>query len=193
MGILDSLLGSLSGFGRSDLASRTSGAGRAPTGGLLGRQRRMVRQLVTTPFQQGWQFRVEIDGQPSDMDIYIKEVTYGGLSIEYESKQIGSLTINAPVSKSASVVTVTVRDHEDGRVAAFFEKKAKLVVNPDGTVNLPVNYLFKMRLYRLKSNDSEVLEKEWTVSAAEYGEITRDTSAVTEFVTFPMTFQKYKS
>lgn len=161
--------------------------------GLLDRQRRLVKQLVKTPFQQGWQFRVEVDGQPADLDIYVKEITYGGLTIEYESKQIGSQTLNAPVNKSASVVTVTVRDHEDGRVAAFFEKKAKLVVNPDGTVNLPVDYLFKMRLYRLKSDDSEVLDKEWTVSAAEYGEITRDRSAVTEFVSFPMTFQKYKA
>lgn len=161
--------------------------------GLLDRQRRMVKQLVQTPFQQGWQFRVEIDGQPSDLDIYVKEITYGGLTIEYESKQIGSQTLNAPVNKTAGLVTLTVRDHEDGRVAEFFNKKAKKVVNDDGTVNLPIDYLFKMRLYRLKSDDSEVLDKEWTVSAAEYGEITRDRSAVSEFVSYPMSFQKYKA
>ncbi len=88
--------------------------------GLLDRQRRMVKQLVQTPFQQGWQFRVEIDGQPSDLDIYVKEVTYGGLTIEYEAKQIGSQTLNAPVNKTAGLVTLIVRDHEDGRVAEFF-------------------------------------------------------------------------
>lgn len=161
--------------------------------GLLDKQRRLVKQLVQTPFQQGWQFRVEVDGQPSDLDIYVKDITYGAGTIEYESKQIGSLTINAPINKTASLVTVTVRDHEDGRVEAFFDKLADKVVNPDGTVNLPVDYLVKMRLYRLLSGDKEKLDKEWTVSACECGEITRSRNEVTEFLSFPLSFQKYKS
>lgn len=161
--------------------------------GLLDKQRRMVKQLVQTPFQQGWQFRVEIDSQPSDLDIYVKDITYGAVTIEYESKQLGSQTINAPINKTAGTVSVTVRDHDDGRVEAFFQKLADKVVNSDGTVNLPVDYLIKMRLYRLLSNDSEKLDKEWIVSAAECGEVTRSRTDVTELISFPMTFQQYKA
>lgn len=159
--------------------------------GLLDNHRRMIKRLVQTPFQQGWAFRLEMDGQPSDLDIYVKELTYGCIVIEYDNKQIGSQQIAAPVGKSASRVTLTVRDHEDGRVEKFFVGKTKKVLNDDGTVNLPASYLFKMRLYRLKADDSEVLDAEWIVSAAEYGEITRDRTAVTDFVTFPMTFQMF--
>jgi len=161
--------------------------------GLLDRQRRIIKQLVETPFQQGWQFRVECDGQPSDLDIYVKEITYGGTTIEYDTKVIGALAFTSPNNKTPPIITLTVRDHEDGRVLAFFQKKCDGVINKDGTVNLPAKYLIKLRLFRLMSDDSEKLDTEWEVSPASWGEITRDRTAPGEFVSFPMTFQTYHS
>lgn len=161
--------------------------------GLLDKQRRIVKQLVETPFQQGWQFRVECDEQPSDLDIYVREITYGGTTIEYETKVIGAVSMTSPNTKTAPIITLTVRDHEDGRVVKFLDKKCNNVVNKDGTVNLPAQYLFKLRLFRLMSNDAEKLDTEWLVSAASWGEVTRDRSAPGEFVSLPATFQTYHS
>lgn len=161
--------------------------------GMLSRLRRMSHQLVQTPFQQGWQYRVEIAGAPSDFDIYVKDITYGAYTIEFEAKQIGSMEIQNPTHKTAGLVTLTVRDHQDGRVEKFFTKAADKVVNRDGTVNLPRQYLLTMRLYLLMEDGSESLSKEWEVAPAECGEITRSRSSLNEFVSFPISFQKYRS
>lgn len=161
--------------------------------GMLSRQKRMAHQLVMTPFQQGWQYRVEVAGMPSDFDVYVKDITYGAYTIEFEAKQIGSTEIQNPTHRTAGLVTLTVRDHQDARVENFFTKAANKVINPDGTVNLPREYLLTMRLYLLQENGGETLSKEWEVVPAECGEITRSRSSLNEFVSFPISFQKYRS
>lgn len=189
MGILTGLLFSSS----ATTSVKPSSSGSTSKTGLMARLRRISHQLVTTPFQAGWQYRVEVDGQPSDLDIYVKDITYGAFSIEYEAKEIGTQSIHNPTHKTAGLVTLTVRDNQDARVEAFFTKAAKKVVNPDGTVNLPHEYLLGMRLYYLSEDGSEKLAHEWEVAPAECGEITRSRSSLNEFVSFPISFQKYKS
>jgi hypothetical protein len=186
--MLSSLLfGSSSAMGAAPTNSPTSASG------LLSRQRRTSQQLVRTPFQQGWQYRVEVDGMPPDFDIYVKDITYGAFTIEFEAKQIGTVEIQNPTHRTAGQVTLTVRDHQDGRVETFFTKGAGKVVNSDGTVNLPKDYLLKMRLYLLREDGGESLSKEWEVAPADCSDITRSRTALNEFVSFPITFQKYRS
>lgn len=180
-------------FGSSSAMGAASESAPAATSGLLSRQRRTSRQLVRTPFQQGWQYRVEADGMPPDFDIYVKDITYGAFTIEFEAKQIGTVEIQNPTHRTAGQVTLTVRDHQDGRVEEFFTKGAGKVVNPDGTVNLPKDYLIKMRLYLLLEDGGERLSKEWEVAPADCSDITRSRSSLNEFVSFPITFQKYRS
>lgn len=194
MSLVDSILSSM--FGTASLSSSATSTssiyGKSVTAGkYLQNQRRIVKQLVETPFQQGWQFRIEIDGAPRDFDLFVKDITYGVFTIEYEDKQIGSKTISSPINKASGVVSMTVRDHDDGRVRLFMSKLAAKVVNPDGTVNLSSDYLIKLRLYRLLADDREILEADWKVSAAECGEINRSRADVNQFVSFPITFQKY--
>lgn len=156
----------------------------------------LAKKLVHTNFQLGWQWVVEFSGAginpPPDFEIYAKSIEHGGATLEYEEKQIGANTINSPTHKTAGTVTLLIRDHEDGRCEKFFAQLIKRVVNDDGTVNLPSEYLFKMRLYRLMENDSKVLDKEWDVSMAEYGGFTRSVEEKS-FVTYPAVFKKYKA
>lgn len=188
MSMLSSLL-----FGSSSVIGDPKPSGGTTKSGLLSRQRRASHQLVETPFQQGWQYRVEVDGMPPDFDFYVKDITYGAFTIEYEAKEIGTHQIQNPTHKTAGLVTLTVRDHQDARVEKFFTKAAGKVVNHDGTVNLPKDYLLKMRLYLLQENGGEVLSKEWEVAPAECGDITRSRSSLNEFVSYPISFQKYRS
>lgn len=180
-------------FGSTSVIGETSPSPAQSSGGMLSRQRRISQQLVRTPFQQGWQYRVEVDGMPPDFDFYVKDITYGAFSIEYEAKEVGTVQIQNPTHRTAGLVTLTVRDHQDARVEKFFTKAAGKVVNPDGTVNLPKDYLLKMRLYLLQENGSETLSKEWEVAPAECGDITRSRSSLNEFVSYPISFQKYRS
>lgn len=159
------------------------------------------KKVSETPFQQGWEYRAEIIIPPEnklsgiripDLSIYMKSFTHGGYTIDYESKRIGTAHLNTPVSKSAGSVSCTVRDNRDGEVEAFF-RKMQNVVNPNGTVNLPFEYLFKVLLYRPDSQGNEVLTHEWTVSAESMGEVTRAYEQVAEFTTFELSFKKYRS
>lgn len=159
---------------------------------LLNTMRRIVKQLVETPFQQGWQFRIEIDGAPKDFDLYVRDVTYGPLTIEYETKQIGSISINSPINRGAHEISLTVRDHEDGRLMKFLNELADKVTNDDGTVNLSNQYLVKMRMYRLLFSGKEILESEWKVSVGGY-EVARSRAEVNQFVSYPVTFQSFRS
>ena len=67
------------------------------------------------------------------------------------------------------------------------------IFNPDGTGNLPVNYLFKLKIYRLKNNGTWRLDKKWTVYVEDNNDYTGDNASVTENGTFNVTFKKYKS
>ena len=159
---------------------------------LLDTMRRTVKQLIETPFQQGWQFRVEIDGAPRDFDLYVRDVTYGPLTIEYEAKQIGSISINSPINRTATEISLTMRDHEDARMMKFLTILADKVTNDDGTVNLSSQYLVKMRMYRLLSNGQEVLESEWKVSVGGF-EVARSRAELNQFISYPVTFQSFRS
>lgn len=157
----------------------------------------IAAKLMQTKFQQGWQWVVEFSGKgvnpPPDFEIYAKSIEHGGFTIEYEEKQIGANQINSPLYKTVGEITLMIRDREDGVCEKFFEALAKRVVNNDGTVNLPAEYLFTMKMYRLMDNDSRVLDKTWTVSMGEYGGFTRTTEEVNSFVTFPAVFKKYQA
>lgn len=159
---------------------------------LLDTMRRTVKRLMETPFQQGWQFRIEIDGAPRDFDLYVRDVTYGLLSIEYETKQIGSVSTNSPINRTAHEISLTLRDHEDGRIMKFLKDMADKVTNDDGTVNLSSTYLVKMRMYRLLFSGGEVLESEWKVSIGGC-EVARARPEVNQFISYPVTFQSFRS
>lgn len=159
------------------------------------------KRISQTPFQQGWEFRAEIiipaenllSGiSVPDMSIFMKSFTHGGYTIDYESKRIGTAHLNSPTSKNAGSVSCTVRDNKSGDVETFF-RKLQNVVNSDGTVNMPYEYLFKVLLYRPDNDGNEVLRHSWTVSAESMGEVARSYEQVSEFTTFELSFKKYRS
>lgn len=159
--------------------------------------RTVADRLMQTKFQHGWQWVVEFSGNgvnpPPDFEIYAKSIEHGGATIEYEEKQIGANQINSPIYKTVGSITLMIRDREDGVCEAFFKKLSERVVNYDGTVNLPAQYLFTMKMYRIMDNDQRVLDKTWTVSMGEYGSFTRSNEEVNSFVTFPAVFKKYQA
>lgn len=170
--------------------------------GLLEKQYQHVRKLVETPFQQGWDFRVEFviptsnpasSKIPANFDVYVKGINHGGFTIDYESKKIGAGNINSVVSKSAGSVRMTMRDNKSGEVETLLRALAKSVINDDMTVNLPSEYMFKVKLYRPDNNDNEFMAHEWKVSAEEMGELDRSHDKVTDNLSFEVAFKKYRS
>lgn len=152
-------------------------------------------------FQQQWQWSIKFSGPNvvplDDFDIYAKGINYGGGTIEYESKTIGGNTITYPTHQTAGTVSMTIRDDVKGTVENWMKGQLAKVIHPNGTVSLPMNYVFTMQLYRLidmgNGKFDELLANTWEVSAASMSDFNREKDNLTEFCTFTLEFQKAKS
>lgn len=148
--------------------------------------RLVSKQLVATEFQKEWLFRLDIDGAPSDLDFYVKDVSYNPGELNTDEEQIGGMTFSWPVNRAAIKVNATMRDNEDGRVHNFMKTWFGTVVKSDGTVGLPYGssgYLKKTRVYWQKENGSETIIGEWEMYPVSLGERSqsRENCAFMEF------------
>ncbi|WP_050978651.1 hypothetical protein [Edwardsiella tarda] len=154
--------------------------------------RELIRKLMMIRFAQGWQWCVEADGMPPEFDMFVKDITYGGGTVETEPRQIGAGEFNKPTYRSSGTITMTVRDDEDMLIATWFDRQKAKITNPDGTINLPGEYLFTIRIYQL-TQIGKVLDGEWAVMATQRGDCTRSRDQVSEFYSYTLTFTKYSS
>ncbi|EGB7358961.1 phage tail protein [Escherichia coli] len=152
----------------------------------------VVATAMRIRYAQGWQWTVDVDGL-SGFDMFVKDITYSSGNIETESKIIGSVEFNKPTHVTAGPVTMTVRDTEDGKIMNWFKERRDRVTNSDGTLNLPPDYLMNIRLYRVTQEGGKELEEEMRVFPTQIGEISRSRDQVSEFLSYPITFQRYTS
>ncbi len=169
---------------------------------MLSTRRKISKKLATTPFEQGWQFRIEIESiknngrvdVPQDFDIYVKNISHGATEITYDAFKVGAITFQQPTASEPVVLSMTMRDHWDNRIAKWFDSLASKVLNSDGTVNLPIDYLLDVTLYSLNPDtDEEIKINNWTLCPQKRDEKSQDQTSVTEFTESPMTFIQYRS
>ncbi len=158
----------------------------------LSNAKTIVQAAMRIRYAQGWQWTIEADGMPG-LEMYVKDVTYGFGNIETESKIIGAIEFNKPTHRVAGSITMTVRDNESAELYYWFKSRSKMVINNDGTINLPPSYLLNIRIYRVSQEGRKTLEEEAAVIPTTLGEITRSRDQVTEFLSYPMSFVKYNS
>lgn len=151
----------------------------------------MTKQLVHTPFQKGWQFRLDIDDEnsPKDFDIYVKDITFGSIEIETEAVKAGLQTITYPSGTVPVGLAMTMRDHLDRRIYDWFTAWAGKVVNDDGTVNLPSYYVRKAERINLATDE---IQDTWFMFPTKMGDITEAVDSE-GFMEFPITFIQFRS
>lgn len=150
-------------------------------------------RMLKIPWREPWQFRIEVDGYPyDDWDLCVKDITYGLVEVETETEQIGARVLTYPASIQPVTVSMTMRDYEDRRVSKFFATRVKMMVNGDGTVNLPIDYLLKIRRFSLLHDGGEGQTDEWEVLPTQLGDVTeaKDGEGTLEF---PITFIQFRS
>jgi hypothetical protein len=156
--------------------------------------RTIALRMLNTHWREPWQFRLEVEGYPhDDWDLCVKDVTYGPNEIETEPEQIGAVVLTYPTSAQPVSISMTMRDQEDRRVYKFFESQAQKVINPDGTVNLPSDYLLKIRRFSLLHGETPEEETDvWKVFPTQLGDVTesKDGEGLLEF---PITFIQFRS
>lgn len=152
----------------------------------------VVNAAMRIRYAQGWQWRIEVEGI-NGIDMFVKDITYDTGNVETEAKTIGSVEFNKPTHVTAGPVTLTVRDTEDGKIMKWFKARKRRVTNRDGTINLPASYLMNIRLYRITQEGAASLEETMRVFPTQLGEVSRSRDQVTEFLSYPLTFQRYTS
>ncbi|MCV6588715.1 MAG: hypothetical protein OIF57_06760 [Marinobacterium sp.] len=155
--------------------------------------RQTVHRASKIHFQHSWQFRLEIEGQPSDWDIYCKEISQQPWDIETDQINAGASPVSYPVRSNPVTLSTTVRDNEDGEVWDFFDGLAKKMVNKDGTWNPPVKYVIKVKIYRRLSNGSERLRQEMRMIPLSLGELIETVEETGTVQEFPLTFIEFRA
>lgn len=151
------------------------------------------RTLVKTPFHLSWQYRIEIDGYSKgadDFDLFVKDISYTPVEIETDPIPAGFHVITFPSGAQPVVVSMTMRDHQDRRVYNFCNEWAGKIINKDGTVNLPLEYIKKFTRYNILDDSTEVKTDTWEVFLTQIGEISesREEPGIMEF---PITLMQF--
>lgn len=182
---VDSIFGN---FGTGTSNSSVMGKGKAEDFNVL---KQTVKKLMRTDFQKEWLFKLEIEGEPSDFDLYVKDISYGSFEITVDEEQTGGVSMAWGTSRQCEKLSVTVRDHIDGRIHKFMSEWADKVVHKDGTVGLPYGvggYVKKIKRYDIEEGGKkENLRDTWEMFPVQCGEISRsrENGAYMEFtVTF---------
>jgi len=157
----------------------------------LNYRRLMVRSLVQTHFQEGWQFRLDIDdpATPEDFEIYVKDISFGPIEIETEPFKAGMQTLTFPTGTGAVGLAMTMRDNQDRRIYDWFAAWCGQMVNDDGTVNLISEYVKKVERVNLATDE---VQDTWFMFPIRMGDITEAVDAE-GFAEFPISFIQFRS
>ncbi|MGP9633789.1 hypothetical protein ACT3R7_12050 [Halomonas sp. AOP43-A1-21] len=165
------------------------------TGGAdpnLAAMRSISKQMVQTQFKEGWQFRVEIEGAPSDWDLYCKELSQTPVELEVKAKRVGAHYLSYYSGSQPIAVALTMRDNEDGRIFKWWQEWMDTVIYPDGTWGLPIEYLRTCKIYDRLRDGSESLRQELRVQPLTMGELTESVERSGGLLEFPLTLVEFR-
>lgn len=157
--------------------------------------KKAVTDFFNKPWQQGWQWRVELEAPeaPQDFDLYVKDIDYGEGSIDVDTFAVGSGSIAYPTFSSAGEITMTVRDDEVGTMRKFFDARLAKVKNKDGTLNIPIDYIFKINIFDLDSDGNKTLRESYQVFPTKKGNVNQSRENGNVILSYPIIFQKFMS
>lgn len=131
-----------------------------------------LKRAVRKDFRQSWQFRLEVESEPHDFDLFVKDITYGPLELTTEAAEYGGQVVTWPKGRAPVELSMTLRDDESEIVAKWFDAWALKVVNLDGTVNLQGEYVRKVKRYHIAMDHrSEEVRETWTMYPVRRGDV----------------------
>ena len=163
----------------------------------------VFERVRNTAFQQPWQWALEIkqtgkggreiNPPPQDFAVYVKDISYGAIEIETETKNVGGAVVTLPVRLQPVTLSMTVRDNQAGDVFRFFQAWAGQVINDDGTINVAQSYRRTCTRYQLTEDARGQLQKKesagrvWQMFPTMVGDITESVEDRTGLLEFPVT------
>lgn len=169
------------------------------------KRRLTAKALAHTYFLEPWQWRVSIDGMPQELldkkdtnhplfELLAKEISYGPIELETEAVKAGAVVFTYPTAQSPTTVTLTMRDTNDRLIYDWISAWKELIINDNGTFNLPATYIKKMTLYKMLDDQgsSDLPHDIWEVYPQKMGDITQSVDGQ-GFVEFPVVFMQFRS
>ena len=108
----------------------------------------LVDQAMTTPFDLTYEYRLEIEGGPDDINLYVKNWTRSGFQINWKPIKLGVGRQLVPESIDNEGIALTLRD-KSGVWLQYFKDQYKKVAPGGGCVGLPVDYIMNVKRYPL--------------------------------------------
>lgn len=158
---------------------------------MIRAMRQISKRMVGTAYRHPWQFRVQMDEAPDGFDLFVKEISQEPITIQTEPFKVGAFPINYPNSAEPVTLTMTCYDHEDERMYRWFEARVKKMVNPDGTWNLPYEYLLTCKIFRRLHDGSEQLRQHMRMVPLVLGAITESVDNH-DMLEFPLSFIEFR-
>ncbi|MBE0505916.1 MAG: hypothetical protein IBX50_04240 [Marinospirillum sp.] len=159
---------------------------------MIKAMRQINKRMVNTAYRHPWQFRIEMDQAPKDFDLFVKSISQEPYTLETNPFMAGATPIHYPSAAQPVTLAMTCYDHEDERMYRWMEDRVNMVVNADGTWNLPIDYLITCKVFRRLYDGSEVLRQHMRLVPLVLGEITESVDAK-ESLEFPMTFVEFRA
>lgn len=152
-------------------------------------------QAVHTNFVSEWNFSVSIEGAPSDLDFYVKDISYGFFEANVDEEQYGSMPEAWPMSLNSKRLTMNMRDNEDQRVLQFMINWMCLVFPNwfDGTVGLPLGkqgYVKDVEIFNLNTEGVPNRVLKGAYFPTQVGDISRSRENGA-FLEFPITLTMF--
>lgn len=138
--------------------------------------RLLNKKLVSAEFVQEWNFRLEIEDQPPDFDLYVKDISYSGFELGNDEEHYGSSSYAWPNIVQTQRMSFTARENYDLRIATFLHGWKRKVAENDGTVGLPFGkdgYLKKIILHNIKSSGEDAPQYSMLAYPLQYGDANR--------------------
>ncbi len=157
--------------------------------------KKVATKFMEKPWLQGWMWTIEIDAAdaPSDLDLYVKDVNFGAGSIEVDSFKIGSGNVAVPTASNAGEITMTIRDDQSLTIDRWLDSRLAKVKNQNGTINLPIEYVFTIKFFTLTDSGERVLYKSYRVFPTKKGDVTLSRENGNTIHSFPVIFQKFST
>lgn len=158
------------------------------------RRKYLVGHHLQIAQKRSWDFKVEISGPlppPDNVEFFIREVTHSPTTYQEQSIELPTLHYNLPKHRDHVHINLTMRDNQNEEVARWVDQCASLVMNDDGTVNLPKDYLFEFQRFHWVEETYQAKDL-WQVWFQERGEVT-ESYVEQGFLEFPVQLIQFRS
>ena len=189
------LSGGLSGAVSGALSSLTSLLGGSSSSSGVedwNALRQLAHTLVHKDFVKSYQFRLDVTGQPAELDLYAKDISYGCFDVQTDEVQAGGIVYAYPTCDGTHRISMTLRDTQDQRVWTWLRDWMRLVVHADGTVGIPSEYVRTATLYNLADDGTETVWKAFELYPTQCGDVSRSREQG-EFMDLPVVFTTFHS